>query len=131
MWLITGGAYQGKLQYALEITGIKENDIIEGSNCELNELLEAPLVHHFHLWIKRRMEEGQEVTEINKLVDQILHRNPNIVIIVDELGCGIVPMDAFDRNYRESVGRVCCKIAKEAKEVHRVICGLGMVIKHD
>ena len=31
---------------------------------------------------------------------------------------------------REKTGRICCRIAKEAGEVHRVVCGLGTVIKH-
>lgn len=127
MWLITGGAYQGKLDYALQITNIKKKDVIQGNTCQWEELLKAPLVNHFHLWIKRMLEEGQDV---NELVEEIFLRNPNIVFIVEELGCGIVPMEAFDRDYRETTGRICCRIAKEAQEVHRVICGIGTVIKH-
>jgi adenosyl cobinamide kinase/adenosyl cobinamide phosphate guanylyltransferase len=73
------------------------------------------------------LKEGED---IYSLVDRILANNPDIVIIVDELGCGIVPMDPYDRMYRELTGRICCKLAKEAKEVHRVISGIGMVIKH-
>jgi adenosyl cobinamide kinase/adenosyl cobinamide phosphate guanylyltransferase len=72
----------------------------------------------------------QDGKDINEAVNQILQRNPNIVIVVDELGCGIIPMEAFDRDYREITGRVCCRLAENAKEVHRVICGIGMVLKH-
>ena len=35
-----------------------------------------------------------------------------------------------DREYREAVGRLCCSLAREAVEVHRVVCGIGTVIKH-
>ena len=55
--------------------------------------------------------------------------NSEIVLITDEIGYGIVPADAFYREYRETHGRVCTQIAAEAKEVHRVICGIGTVIK--
>ena len=127
MWLITGGAFQGKLNYALNQTGIQAENVIDGATCEMHELLEKPLVNHFHLWIYRMLLEGKD---INEAVDQLLQRNPNIIIVVDELGCGIVPMEVFDRNYREITGRVCCLLAENAKEVHRVICGLGMVLKH-
>jgi adenosyl cobinamide kinase/adenosyl cobinamide phosphate guanylyltransferase len=127
MRLISGGAYQGKLRYALERTGINDSEATDGKECSLQELLEKPLVNHFHLWIDRMLKEEQD---IYTLVDQILAINPEIVIIVDELGCGIVPMDAYDRRYRELTGRICCKLAKEAEEVHRVICGIGTVIKH-
>jgi len=127
MWLITGGAYQGKLDYALRITGIDRSKVVDGSCCEWEELRTAAVVNHFHLWIKRMLEEEQPVFE---RTEQLLQSNPNLVILVNELGCGIVPMDAFDRNYRETTGRICCRIAKEAVEVHRVICGIGTVIKH-
>ena len=50
--------------------------------------------------------------------------------MTNELGYGVVPTDSFDRAYREKTGRVCCRIAKEADEVHRVVCGIGTVIKH-
>lgn len=127
MWLITGGAYQGKLEYTRKVTNIKAENIIDGSTCEWDQLRKASLINHFHLWIKRMLEEEKDVYE---LVDQVMRENPTLVIIVDELGCGIVPMEAFDREYRETVGRVCCRIAKRAEEVHRVMCGIGMVIKH-
>ena len=50
-------------------------------------------------------------------------------LVANELGCGIVPMDPFERQFREAFGRLCCRLAQEAKEVHRVICGLGTVIR--
>ena len=127
MWLISGGAFQGKLDYALNILRIDEKAVVDGLTCSMEELLEAPLVNHFHLWIDRMLREEQDV---KALVEQILKANPDIVILVDELGCGIVPIDPYDRNYREVTGRICCQIAASAQEVHRVICGIGTVIKH-
>jgi adenosylcobinamide kinase/adenosylcobinamide-phosphate guanylyltransferase len=127
MWLISGGAYQGKLEYVLHKKQLSLDDIIDGGTCDFQDLLEKPLVTQFHLWVKRMLLEKKDVAA---LVEQIIQKNPDIIIIVNELGCGIVPMDAFDREYRETTGRICCRIAKDATEVHRVICGMGMVIKH-
>lgn len=127
MWLITGGAYQGKLEYALKQTGIPEDKVIDGAECSLQDLKEKPMVNHFHDWVRRMLREGND---INELVETIIRDNPNIIFIVNELGCGIVPVDPFDRNYREITGRICCRLAKNAAEVHRVICGIGVVIKH-
>ena len=42
-----------------------------------------------------------------------------------------MPVDAFDRKYREAVGRVCTKLAAYSHKVTRVICGIGTVIKDD
>ena len=64
-----------------------------------------------------------------KIVEKLKCENSEIVLITDEIGYGIVPTDAFYREYRETHGRVCTQIAAEAKEVHRVICGIGTVIK--
>ncbi len=126
MWLISGGAYQGKLHYALMLTGRKEKDVADGKDCSIQELLKKPVVNHFHLWIERMLKEEKD---IYSLVNQMIEHNPNIVIIVDELGCGIVPIDPYERIYREVTGRICCHLAKMAKQVHRVSCGIGMVIK--
>jgi adenosyl cobinamide kinase/adenosyl cobinamide phosphate guanylyltransferase len=52
-----------------------------------------------------------------------------LVIISAELGCGVVPADRFLREYREVSGRVNCYFAREARQVIRVICGVGTKIK--
>ena len=56
-------------------------------------------------------------------------RDGNRIIICDEIGCGLVPVDAFEREYREAAGRICTVLAEHADEVYRVVCGIGMRIK--
>ena len=46
-------------------------------------------------------------------------------ILYDEIGCGLVPIDAFEREYREAHGRIMTELAARAKRVDRVICGIG------
>ena len=54
-------------------------------------------------------------------MDQILEqpfwrscwRTEDRVLVTDEIGCGIVPADAFERLYREETGRLCCQFARE------------------
>lgn len=128
MWLITGGAYQGKLAYALNVLKLNREDVVDGADCTWEDILRAPIINHFHLWIRRMLEEKKDM---GSLVFELIEKNPEVIIIVNELGCGIVPIDPFDREYREVTGRICQTIAKEAKEVHRVVCQIGQVIKHD
>lgn len=125
MILVTGGCFQGKTAYACETFGISMEEARDGAVCALEELYTAKLLYHFHEYIRRLMEAGQELS-----IERILKVNPNIVLVTNELGYGVVPIDKFDRDYREKTGRLCCQIAKQAAEVHRVVCGLGTVIKH-
>lgn len=127
MILIVGGAFQGKKQYAMQTLGLSEEDFTDGSTCEPEEIFTAKAVWHFQEYIRRCMQQGQEVGGLAK---ELKKRNPDVVVLANEMGSGVVPVDTFDRRYREAVGRSCCALAKEAKEVHRVVCGIGMVIKH-
>ena len=49
----------------------------------------------------------------------------------NELGYGVVPIDKFDREYRETTGRVCTRLAKKSKSVVRIICGMECVLKDE
>lgn len=107
MILIIGGAYQGKYEYAIKQYG-KDYQIL----------------NNYHKKVKEQLEYGKNpILEAKKWIDQ------EIVIISDELGYGIVPVDQFERGYRELNGRVNCYLAKHAQEVIRVICGIGTKIK--
>ena len=74
------------------------------------------------------MQAGKEV---DGLAGELLEKNPDICILTNEVGYGVVPMEAFDRKYREAVGRVCTKLAAYSHKVTRVVCGIGTVIKDD
>ena len=53
----------------------------------------------------------------------------NRVVIADEIGCGLVPIDPFERAWREETGRILCALAREAEAVVRVHCGFPQAIK--
>lgn len=125
MILVTGGCFQGKTEYACEAFGISREEAADGATCSLDELYSARLLYHFHEYIRRLMGAGEEFS-----LARLKAENPAVILVTNELGCGVVPVDRFDREYREKTGRICCEIAKEAKEVHRVVCGIGTVIKH-
>lgn len=125
MILVTGGCFQGKTDYACETFHIAKEEAADGMTCSLETIYETKLLYHFHEYIRRCMKEERELD-----LDEMERRNPDIVLVTNELGYGVVPIDKFDRAYREKTGRVCCQVAKRASEVHRVVCGIGTVIKH-
>ena len=108
-----GGAYQGKLDYVCS----KKN---------MSVVANAEILNHMHLLIKRYVKEGKST---DTLIDSLYDINPEIIIICDEVGSGIVPLEKEDRIYREAVGRVLCNAVKKAVHVERVICGIGQCLK--
>ena len=152
MILITGGAWQGKREYAYGLMQVESDMklIIQGDRCSAEDMKRVQIVDQLHLWIRRKMEElmpqirqqgdervfdQQEMLftqeKIWQELEEVVSENPDVIFIVNELGCGVIPMDVQDRRYREMVGRICCDLAKEAKEVHRVVCGVGEILKTD
>ena len=125
MKLVIGGAFQGKYQYARKTFGIQEG-WIDGDTCSWNEIFECRGILHFHDYVQRRLRAGKSV---DGLAEELLEKNPDICVVTNELGYGVVPADAFDRKYREATGRICEKLAAGSDEVHRVICRIGTVIK--
>ena len=55
--------------------------------------------------------------------------SPDCIIISDEIGNGIVPMEHEEREYRELTGRLLCELANKADRVERIVCGIGERIK--
>ena len=51
------------------------------------------------------------------------------VVTCDEIGCGVVPIERNDENWREAVGRLCCALAEQADAVIRVWAGVPQFIK--
>ena len=125
MEMIIGGAFQGKSAYAKEAH--PEITWKNGADLEEEELMKAGGVLDFQEYIKKELKAGRDVSE---LAETLWKNNPDIVLVSQEVGYGVVPMDAFDRKYREAVGRVCTVLAARSSKVTRVICGIGTVIKH-
>ena len=133
MILITGGAHQGKQKIARNLWEQKkeahntlEPVIAAGDTEDQERLLQAEIIVQFHLWIYKMTENG---TDPYPFVHRLFQENPQVIFTLDQVGCGVVPMDAFDRKYREMVGRIGCLLADQAKEVYLVTCGIARKIK--
>lgn len=137
MKMVVGGAYQGKLSWAREhlwktyrhsIENEKENleEWIDGDKCDKEGIYRCAGIYHFHKYIARFLNAEDLPKDFAK---DLLKKNPDLIIVTEEIGYGIVPLDPGERSYREQVGRVCTGLASEAEEVYRVICGIGVRIK--
>lgn len=127
MKLIIGGYAQGKLQHVLKTYHLDTYKVYDGAL--LKEIVkgnETLILNHFHNWVKECILCGGCPEEE---ILSFLGEYQDCIIISDEIGNGIVPVDAWEREYRERVGRLLIDLAKEAEEVERVICGIGQRIK--
>ena len=66
-----------------------------------------------------------------EIINDIYEANPDIILICDEGGGGIVPLKKEDRIYREAVGRALCCAVKKSDRVEQVMCGIGQCLKCD
>lgn len=129
MNLIIGGCSQGKLNYALKMNKSAVCAVWDGElppDSDTDKGADIIIVDHFHQWIKECMKNGGCP---EKEVREFIKKYPDCIIISDEIGNGIVPADAFEREYRERTGRILVELADKALEVVRVICGIGQKIK--
>ena len=124
MILITGGAYQGKTSYIQ--SKCAELQFVDGAECTWDELLYAECIMHYHKFI-RRMMNTEKAPEI--LTEILCDKNPNCIILLDEIGSGIIPMDQSEREWRESTGRCGCILAAHADTVIRLVCGIPYALK--
>lgn len=125
MDFIIGGAYQGKLDYAKKIYSLNNNDIftctedggiIFGSRCICK-------LEEFTLWCAKTQKDALKIFEE--------HRNEwqDSILICADIFCGVVPMGAEMRKWREETGKLCAFLSGEADTVTRLFCGLPQPLK--
>ena len=108
MIFITGPLFAGKRDFACRIL-----------NCKAEELA------RYAVWDVQELA-GQQTPE--ELADRLAAWP---VVIATEVGGGVVPIEKGDREYRETVGRICCELAAMAEEVERVYCGIPTILKSE
>ena len=126
MKFITGGAYQGKRNFAINHLNIDKKDIYDCDIYDINKIINSKCIYNYHILIKNLILKDIDTIEST---ENILLNNKDIVIIMNEIGCGIVPVDKKERFWREMCGKCGCIIAGKAETVVRVVCGTGVVIK--
>lgn len=131
MILIIGGFAQGKLHYLkqryVHCEDGREVTVLDGT-------LALPagtgagqmIVNHLHRYIREQLRQG---TDPEAMIENFGKEHPDCILICDEIGNGIVPMEAEERTYRERTGRILEQLAAQADEVVRVVCGIGQKIK--
>ena len=106
MILVIGGRNQGKSAFVKE------------------EFPDKTAINGFHYIIKKSIEDGENIEAVIKRVMEYAD-----IIVCDEIGSGIIPVDKKEDLWREETGRALCEIASKADEVYRVVAGIAQKIK--
>ena len=125
MTLIFGGAYQGKLDYAQQTFG-PGLTVYKCHESEENPSFGGAVVASYHLLVLAQIRRGMDPCAFLEA------RWPDLrekIILCDDISCGVVPLDAETRRWREAVGRCMGMLAGRADSVIRVFCGIGMKLK--
>lgn len=153
MELYIGGFAQGKLEYvqnkkaeeAISIAMVIDcaqsdyqktlqsiDNKIKNENADVNNIVnvnDIVIINHLHMWVKDLLREGMEESEVQSTILSWVATHPNTILICDELGNGIVPLEKMERIWREQTGRLMIELAKQAERVERILCGLGQRLK--
>ena len=108
MKLYIGGAFQG------------QDELARAENPG------ADIEYDFHMTVRGRLEAGEDIRAFARAY---VEQHPDAVIVANEVGAGVVPIDAGERAWREAVGRALTIVAQASEQVTRVVCGIGVRIK--
>lgn len=126
MILLVGPAYQGKLRWICREFSVSNEEIFfcrqEDSFCDWTK----PVISGLHLYCKAALASGRSpVREMAAQMETLKGK----ILLCDEIGSGIVPLTAEDRQWREAVGQLLQLLAKEAETVISFLCGIPLVLK--
>ena len=91
MVLITGGAYQGKVDYALEKFNLSRKDIYTCSRDKVELPEGAGIINNVEELVRACLDNGRDPL---KYLAARKSRWNKSVMIVNDISCGRVPMDA-------------------------------------
>lgn len=67
--------------------------------------------------------------EFDKLVAAARNFDSTLIMVTNELGCGLVPESPIARSFRDIAGRVNQQLAAGCQKVYLTVCGIPMQIK--
>ena len=120
MILIIGGAYQGKLEFAKSSFEIADSDIYTCTTGEID-------------FSKRCIYKIEEFTYCHpdpvSYFESKRESWQDSVLIIQDIFCGVVPMGAKMRAWRQNTGMLAQYLSREATQVSRIFCGLEQRLK--
>ena len=127
--LVIGGAYQGKTSWAKSQFSLSDDDICVCDSDSLPDFSKRCISHYENYVAYCLKHNLAPKTDFSDCANERAGEGKGAKIIIsDDIFCGVVPIDAFQRKWREETGLALQKIAKNAA-VWRVFCGIATRIQ--
>lgn len=124
MILISGGAWQGKLEFAKRTYQLSQEDIFTCTDTHID--LSKPCIYRLEEYTFACIQAGLDPMEPFQNLNP---RQNHTIFICQDIFCGVVPMERQLRLWRDATGKLCQYLAGEAEAVYRVYCGLEQRLK--
>lgn len=82
------------------------------------------LMHH-------RPGMDERYPEVSGMMNVLMDPPCDLIIVTNEVGMGIVPIDGMSRRFRDMAGRINQEAAALADTVILMVCGIPVVVKGD
>ena len=125
MHLIIGGKYMGKQAYAKALYG-EDVSMCDLAREEPESMFEARVAANLQDGARSLLKRGMRPLDFFEA--NISHMDDKI-LIGDEIGSGIVPVDPFERLWRDETGFLYQFLAARADLVDRVWAGIPSRLK--
>lgn len=91
---------------------------------------EVVLVDCLTLWLTNHLLAEHDLeAESAKLLNALQNCAAPVICVTNEVGWGIVPMDALSRRFRDEQGRLNQRVAAASDLAVAVLCGLPLALK--
>ncbi|MEM1298299.1 MAG: bifunctional adenosylcobinamide kinase/adenosylcobinamide-phosphate guanylyltransferase [Pseudomonadota bacterium] len=111
----------GLIEEPLDLVGVLSKRAPEGT-CLVIDCLT--------LWLSNLVHHERDVAvERERLVETILKTQAQVILVSNEIGLGLSPMESLSRRFRDEQGRLNQAVAAIADRVEFVVAGIPMVVK--
>lgn len=126
MHVIIGGAHNGKRAYVKALLEKQQNNSLQWFEGELPSIGSEPIVlAGIEKWLEQcSLSEEEAINHVMKSIE-----NRDGFLILTDIGRGIVPIDAGQRELRDVCGRLYQRLLSEADEVTRIWYGIAKPLK--
>ncbi len=93
---------------------------------------DAIVVDCLTLWLSNLMLAGgfEVAGESLRLLEAVREAGrATVILVTNEVGCGIVPDNALAREFRDAAGRLNQQVAEQAAEVYWMVFGIPMKVR--